>query len=144
MKNWKKFAQDWLTSTCVIYTVFVICFLILAKLLQEGMTVPALNLRNAFCFLGFAFGWAGANQVLHIELGTVTRYVFHATILLIDFILFVLVLPGNLPNGFAILTFSLFFLFFYALIMILRGLLYLARREKENSKKEYTKTFSQK
>jgi len=142
--NWKKLLQNWIYPASLIYTVFVVCFLILANLLNEGTVVPALNIRNAFCFLGFALGFAGANMLLRFPWGVVTRYVLHASVLLIDFILFVLVFPGNLSNGFAVLTFSLFFLFFYVLIMTLKGLFYLARKEKDNSKKEYTDAFPKK
>lgn len=140
--NKKKLWEKWIYPTCLIYTVFVVCFLILANLLNDGEVVPALTLRNAFCFLGFSLGFSAINLLLHMPWGVVTRYVLHGAALLLDFILFVLVLPGNISGGFAILTFSLFFLLFYVIIMTLKGLLFLARREKENSKKEYTDAFS--
>ncbi len=143
MKKWNNLVQNWLRPACVIYTIFIVVFLLFAQLLSSEHIISSLNMRNALCFLGFSLCWAAANLVFRMQIGSLTKYVFHAGALLCDFILFILVFTGYAINrGFGAVIACLFFLVFYIIIMGLGGMISYARKEEKNNQKEYTNTFS--
>ncbi len=144
LELWKKFKTNWLYPAGFCFTITVLLFLILGEASAEN-AVPGITLRQTVCIYGFSLGMAGIGKILSLSIGSVSRYIIHASLSLLDFIVFILLLTGYASkNGFATVGISIGFLFFYGLIMGIRGIFLLSGKEKKNNSKEYSSCFSSK
>ena len=135
MASFKKF----LTVGCVINTVLMTCFYLLAAFLPGFDLIPRLS--TMFTVLAFSFILSAAERVLEAPFSMAGRIALHYVICLGGFLALFLIGNKNAGNPAQLIIGTVFFTFAYILVNIARFIVMERRVRAENEKLEYTPAF---
>jgi len=135
MASFKKF----LTFGCVINTVIMTCFYLLAAFLPGFDLIPSLG--TMFMVLGFSFILSGAERILVASISVAGRVCLHYALCIGGFLALYIIGNGGAARGAQIIIAGVFFTFLYIAVNLARFILMGRRAKAENEKLDYTPSF---
>lgn len=128
-----------LTLGCIINTIFITCFYLLAAFLPGFDWIPSLG--TMFMILGFSFVISGAERVLSVPFSMTGRVLLHYALCLGGFMILYTIGNEKSDSGAQVLIAAVFFTFIYIIVNIARFIVMARKARIANEKLDYAPSF---